>query len=251
MCNKRSSDFRWAPEKDPTKEAKKAEKAKKLLKAEQKKRLKTEQKKQAKIEAKAARAQKRRNKNLEDLEKGLGLVFSKNFKGLLYNVYGLAYTMSALAICYFGSAIVSIFSADIISLGLSLWIGIVALIDAVGLWKILLPFRKIQPGDTKAFTGFLSLQKILNVISFVLCEIVAATLLTASIALMIASSEILDLISTGVIQIGDISGGNVVVNADVIHGLLSSFPSILFISGIFVSASAAVYFVFYKILSKE
>ena len=194
------------------------------------------------------KAEKLQNTNLANLDNGLAPVFSAYFTSTrVYGVYALAFVMSLLAITYFINAINAFISSfDIASFGISLWIGIVALIDAFGLWKILLPFRKIRPGDTKAFTGFMSVQKILNVISFVLCEIVAATLLTASIALMIASDKIVDLLSAGIIQIGDVSGDNVVVNADVIHGFLSSLPSVLFISSIFVSAVAAVSFAFYN-----
>ena len=77
-------------------------------------------------------AERAQAKKLEDLKKNLASVFSTNFKTPFALV--LAIAMSVIALCNLVGAITSL--PDILGFGLSLLIGIVALVDAIGIWKL-------------------------------------------------------------------------------------------------------------------
>ena len=255
---KKSSDFRWATREDPTIDRTKAEK---LSKKEQKKQVNIEKAPVAetwleklrnnvnrrKKEARKAFLEKLTNK--VELEKSLDPVFSTHFQWpRAYDMYAIATAMSAIALCYIISAIVSAFTDGLGSFGVNMWIGIIALIDAIGLWKIQLPFRKIKSKDVKAFKGYLAVQKILNVISFVVCEILAAVLLIASIALMVISDGLSDIVNSGAFDIGEATGGHIVFNADAITSFLdiAIAPTLFFLLAIFISVISAIVFTYYN-----
>ena len=237
---KKSSDFRWETLEDPAIDETKAEK---LLKKEQKKLQNNANRRRT--EAREKFLEKLKNK--VEFEKSLNPVFSTYFQWpRAYDMYVIATAMSVIALCYIINAIVSAFTDGLGSFGVNLWIGIVALIDAIGLWKIQLPFRKIKSKDVKAFKGYLAVQKILNVISFVVCEILAAVLLIASIALMVASDGLSDIVNSGAFDIGEATGGLIVVNADAISGFLDIAPALFFLLAIFISVVPAIVFTYYN-----
>lgn len=253
---KKSSDFRWETLEDPTIDR---TKAKKLSKKEQKNQANIDGSPVAEtwLEKLRNNANRRRKKarekfleklkNKVELEKSLNPVFSTYFQWpRAYDMYVIATAMSAIALCYIISAIASALTDGLISFGVNVWIGIIALIDAVGLWKIQLPFRKIKSKDIKAFKGYLSVQKILNVISFVVCEILAAVLLIASIALMVASDGLSDIVNSGAFDIGEATGGHIVFNADAISSFLDTAPALFFLLAIFISVIPAIVFTYYN-----
>ena len=253
---KKSSDFRWATREDPTIDRTKAGK---LSKKEQKKQVNIEKAPVAetrleKLRNNANRRKKEARKaflekltNKVELEKSLDPVFSTHFQWpRAYDMYVIATAMSAIALCYIISAIVSASTYGFGFFGVNLWIGIIALIDAIGLWKIQLPFRKIKSEDVKAFKGYLAVQKVLNVISFVACEMLAAVLLIASIALMVASDGLLDIVNSGDFDIGEATGGSIVFNADAINDFINVAPTIFFLFALFISIVPAIVFTYYN-----
>lgn len=282
---KKSSDFRWANAENPAIDETKAEKllkkeqkqqaklekaqakkvniektaAEKLLEKEQEKQVNIDNAQASttwlgnlrnKVNLKRAQAKKEwfeKLKNKVELEKSLNPVFSAHFQWpRAYEMYVIATAMSVIALAYIINAVISGLTYGFGSLGVNLWIGIIALIDAVGLWKIQLPFRKIKSKDIKAFKGYLAVQKVLNVVSFVLCEILAGILLIASIALMIASDGLIEIIESGAFEIGVLTGNDVVINADTINGFINVAPTIFFLFALFISIVPAIVFTYYN-----
>ena len=193
-------------------------------------------------------AEKVQNEKIKAQKDGLTALFRSHLKSPFTLVIAIAMTL--IAICSFVNAITAILRLETVSFGIDIWIGIVALIDAFGLLKIVMLRRPLQPQDVNAFKGYLSVQKILNVASLVICEIVAATFLVISIIFMVSSDVLGDLIKDGSVQINTIVGGGV-VNSAAIESLLVSLPVILFIFSLVMSGVAAVVFVTYNRILKN
>ena len=96
-------------------------------------------------------AEKAQNEKIKAQKDGLTALFRSHLKSPFTLVIAIA--MTFIAICSFVNAITAILRLEIGSFGINIWIGIVAMIDAFGLLKIVMLRRPLQPQDVNAFKG--------------------------------------------------------------------------------------------------
>ena len=153
----------------------------------------------------------------------------------------LAIAMTVITVSCFASAIssgVALFSY------ISIWMGIVALIDCIGIWKLWGFDKEITSKSLKSFKGYLSLQKALNVISMILLYLLAAVLLIISIALMVAFDKLSINISEIIYDVGSYLGYEFLIDPDTIFSYLIIGPGIIFLIALVVIIAATIYYTF-------
>ena len=153
----------------------------------------------------------------------------------------LAIAMTVITVSCFASAIssgVALFSY------ISIWMGIVALIDCIGIWKLWGFDKEITSKSLKSFKGYLSLQKALNVISLILFELLGAILMVISIALMVAFDKLSVNLSEIIYDVGSYLGYEFLIDPDTIFSYLIIGPGIIFLIALVVIIAATIYYTF-------
>lgn len=187
-------------------------------------------------------AERAQTKKIDDLKKSLTSVFSTNFKSTFALI--LAIAMSVIAFCNLIGAITSL--PDIIGFGLNILIGVIALIDALGIWKLWSSKIELNSKSINALKGYISLQKVLNTIALVLFEILGAILLILAIALMVAIDSIGDGLYEITDMLGEVIGSEGVAALSMIKNVISMGPAILLVIVILLIAAVTAYFVLFN-----
>ena len=143
----------------------------------------------------------------------------------------LAIAMTIITLCCFISVLTS---NNIFSSGLNLWIGIVALIDCIGIWKLWGFDKEITPKSIQSFKGYLSLQRTLNILSAILVGLLSAVLLIISISLTVAVDTLSVSLSELIANVGSYLGLEILIDPDTIMSVLIIGPALLFIAALLI-----------------
>ena len=153
----------------------------------------------------------------------------------------LAIAMTIITLCCFISVLTS---NNIFSSGLNLWIGIVALIDCIGIWKLWGFDKEITPKSIQSFKGYLSLQRTLNILSAILVGLLSAVLLIISISLTVAVDTLSVSLSELIANVGSYLGLEILIDPDTIMSVLIIGPALLFIAALLIIIFAILYYSF-------
>ena len=187
-------------------------------------------------------AERTQTKKIDNLKKNLVSVFSTNFKSPLALV--LAVAMSVIALSNFVSALSDI--ENFIGLAIGLLIGIVALIDAIGLWKLWSSSGDLTPKSVNALKGYVSLSKTLNTIAMVLLDIVGGLLIVLAVALLVAIGNFGEELEDALYEFGDVIGDEIVAGLEMAKDIISMGPTILLVVAIVLTAAVTAYFVLFN-----
>ena len=153
----------------------------------------------------------------------------------------LAIAMTIITLCCFISVLTS---NNIFSSGLNLWIGIVALIDCIGIWKLWGFDKEITPKSIQSFKGYLSLQRTLNILSAILVGLLSAVLLIISISLTVAVDTLSVSLSELIANVGSYLGLEILIDPDTIMSVLIIGPALLFIAALLIVIFVILYYSF-------
>lgn len=187
-------------------------------------------------------AERTQTKKIDNLKKNLVSVFSTNFKSPLALV--LAIAMSVIALSNFVSALSDI--ENFIGLAIGLLIGIVALIDAIGIWKLWASKAELTPKSVNAFKGYVNLQKTLNTIALVIFDILGALLTILAVALLVAIDSLGEGLEEFLYEFGDVMGDEITAGLEMAKDVISMGPAILLIVALVLTAAVTAYFVLFN-----
>ena len=153
----------------------------------------------------------------------------------------LAIAMTVITVCCFVNLIMA---TNMFVTGINIWLGSVALINCIGIWKLWGFDKNLTAKAVRSFKKYLSLQRVLNIISLVLIELLAALILTFANLLTIAFDKFSVMLSEIIYDIGTLIDYNITVDPDTILAVLIIGPALLFIVGILIAILAIVYYTF-------
>ena len=151
----------------------------------------------------------------------------------------LAIAMTVITISCFASAISA--GGSFMSY-ISVWMGIVALIDCVGIWKLWGFDKEVTANSIKSFKGYLSLQRTLNTILLILFDLLGGIIIAISIALMAAFDKLSVQISEFIYSVGEFFEYELLIESDAIFSILVIGPGILFLIALAAVIAITTYF---------
>ena len=187
-------------------------------------------------------AERVQTKKINDLKENLSSVFSSNFKSTFALI--LAIAMSVIALCNLISAITSL--PDFFGFGLSILSGVIALINAISIWKLWSSKTELNSKSINALNGYISLQRVLNIIILVLFEIFGALLLLLALALTVAIDSLGDILGEITDKFGTMLSGEGVAILGMINNVISMGGPILLAIVIALIAIVTIYILLFN-----